>query len=234
VSNDDDERIAPETPAPEPGGPSEVVSTGRSPFRVGRRPAAGAARPAGASPRGRLVRIGCAVLGLIGLLALVLGAQTASDPAAAQCNQARFILEDEEVVDDGEADDIPCDDALDQAAELAAADGTAADEDEDEDVAEVQEEGTIRTIGFLFAGIGLVQVAGALMTARTGRKSARMVALVGAAIGIVFPVPVPLLGPLGSMLLLAFAVYAVLFSSDARAVFGDPGGPRFLRPRTAQ
>ena len=81
--------------------------------------------------------------------------------------------------------------------------------------------------GIVFLVIGLGQLGGAILTIRTMSKRARLVALVGAGFGIVLPV----LGLL-TIVILAFAVYAIFFSSDARAVFGDPGGPRFLRPRT--
>jgi hypothetical protein len=163
------------------------------------------------------VRIGCVVLGTLGLLNLFLGARTAADPDGAQCGQARATLEDEDEVEDGS--DVPCDDAVAQVNDLAAS---------NDDVDEVTTEGTIRTFGLVIAFIGLVQAGGALATARIRSKAARLVALVGAAAGILFST----LGILG-IPILGFVVYAIFFSADARAVFGDPGGPRMFRPRTA-
>ena len=194
---DDEPGIAPDEPAPEPASP---VTRSR--------------------PVGRLVRIGCIVLGTFGLLGLYLGVRTATDPEQAQCNQARTTLEEEDVVDDGA--DVACDDALSQAATLAAeSEGT------DDEVDEVSGESAIRTFGMIIAGIALVQIAGALLTARTRTKAARLVALAGTAAGIVFS-PLGFLG----IPILGFVVYAIFFSADARAVFGDPGGPRMFRPRT--
>jgi len=191
--NDD---IAPAEPAPEPDAPTS--------------------RPTG-RPLGRLVRIGCIILGVMGILGLYVGATTASDPEQTQCTQARTILEDEEEVDDG--DGVECDDALPRAADLAA---------ENDDVDEVAARSTIRTFGLILMGIGAVQAVGAMLTGRTHSKGARLVALVGAGLGIIFS-PLGLIG----VPILAFVVYAIFFSGDARAVFGDPGGPRMFRPRTS-
>lgn len=175
------------------------------------------APPAGRPP-GRTVRVGCMVLAVLGALGLFFGFSLVSDPDGARCTQARAILEDEEAVED--ADDLDCDDALAQAAELDAA-------DPDDDVAEVLSESAARTQGWLFGVIAAVQVVGAVLTMRTHAKRARLVALVGAGLGILFPA-VGLL----AILPLGFVVYAIFFSADARAVFGDPGGPRLFRPRT--
>ena len=188
----DDDAIAPDEPAPEPASP--VTRT---------------------RPAGRIVRIGCILLGTFGLLGVYLGARTATDPEEAQCTQARTILEDEDEVEDG--GDVDCDEALSRAATLAA---------EDDDVDEVSTESAIKTFGIVIAAIGLLQAGGALATARTQTKLARGFALVGAGLGIIFS-PLGLLG----IPILGFVVYAIFFSADARAVFGEPSRSRLFRPR---
>ena len=192
----DDDAIAPDEPAPEPASP--VART---------------------RPVGRLVRLGCIILGTLGLLSLYVGITTATDPDGAQCNQARALLEDEEEVEDG--GDVECDDALARADTLA-----AESEGSDDEIAEIPTESYFRTVGFIFAGIGALQLVGALLTARTRTKAARLVGLVGAGLGIV-------LSPLGflGIPVYGFVVYAIFFSADSRAVFGEPAGPRMFRPR---
>lgn len=168
-----------------------------------------------ARPVGRLVRIGCIVLIAVGALGLFVGFSLVSDPDGARCAQARAILEDEEEVED--AGDVPCDDALPRAADLGEA---------DDDVAEVLSESAVRTQGWILGGIAALQIVGAVFTLRTHSKAARLAALIGTGLGIVF-------SPLGllAILPLGFVVYAIFFSADARAVFGEPGGPRLFRPR---
>jgi hypothetical protein len=192
------------TDAPPPPGDDEPVPEPADPTP--------AARPAG-----RLVRIGCTVLIAIGALGLFVGFSLVSDPDGARCAQARAVLEDEEEVEDG--GEVECDDALPRAADLAEA---------DEDVAEVLSESAVRTQGWILGAIAALQIVGAVLTMRTHSKGARLAALVGAGLGIVF-------SPLGllAILPLGFAVYAIFFSADARAVFGEPGGPRMFRPRTS-
>lgn len=166
-------------------------------------------------PVGRLVRIGLTVLGVFGALSLALGLTTATNPDRGVCSQARSILEDE--IEDLDAGEIPCDEAIARAEALRA---------EDEDVAEVPSESTIRTFGMIVGASGVVQLFGAIMTLRYHTKRARFIALLGAAFGIVFS-PLGLLG----IPVLGFVVYAIFFSADARAIFGEPGGPRLFRPR---
>jgi hypothetical protein len=161
------------------------------------------------------------VLGVLGALGVALGASTASDPAQGRCAQARTVLEDESDDEDFDADDVECDQAIADAVALA-----AADTDGEDEVDEIASESTIRTFGLIIAGIGVVQLVGALLTIRTRSKGARLVALIGTGVGIVFS-PLGLIG----IPILGFVVYALLFSADARAVFGEPGGPRMFRPR---
>jgi hypothetical protein len=196
-----DDPIAPDEPAPEP-----------APTRPAR-------------PLGRTVRIGLFTLGLLGLLATILGVLTATNPDQGVCASARAELQDangedgedgEVELDDDAIDDLECEDAIAQAETL-------------EDVS-LPSEATYRTSGTLGVVVGLAQLVGALWTLRTMQKRARMVALVGTGLGII--ILGTLLFPIG-IVLFGFVVYAILFSADARAVFGDPGGPRLFRPRAA-
>ncbi len=187
-----DDDLAPDEPAPEP------PTRGRRPGQVG-----------------RLVRIGCIALGVLGALGIALGASTASNPEDARCTQARSILEDDGDVED--ADEIECDDAVAQALTLG---------EEDDEASSLSSESTIRTFGLVLAGIGVVQLLGAMLTMRTRAKGPRLLALIGTGIGIVFS-PLGLIG----VPLFGFVVYAIFFSADARAVFGEPGGPKLFRPR---
>jgi uncharacterized protein YqgC (DUF456 family) len=72
--------------------------------------------------------------------------------------------------------------------------------------------------------VGLAHAAGGFFTLRTRNKAVRTATLAGVAIGIFLPV----LG-IVSMLVLAFVVYALVFSNDAKSIFGQTGG--FFRPR---
>jgi hypothetical protein len=174
---------------------------------------------------GRTVRIGLFVLGLLGVLSTILGGLTAANPDEGVCASARAELEDANGddgqdgdidLDDDAIDDLSCEEAIAQAEQL-------------EDV-DLPSEGTYRTSGTLGLAVGLVQLVGAFWTLRTMQKRARMVALVGTGLGII--ILGTLLFPIG-IIAFGYVVYAILFSADARAVFGDPGGPRLFRPRTA-
>ena len=157
---------------------------------------------------GRLVRMGCAVLALNSLLLLYAGGSFLSDPAGVRCADARAAIEDDD--EDIDAGDISCEQAIPQALDI-----------EDSNI---RTESEARTQGIVFAVIALVQLGGAILTVRTLSKRARILALVGAGFGIVLPV----LGLL-TIGIMAFVVYAIFFSTDARGVFGDPSGPRFMR-----
>ena len=161
-------------------------------------------------PVGRLVRIGCTVLAFMSLFLLFAGGSFISDPAGVRCADARAAIEDED--EEVDADDIECDAAIARGVDI-------------ED-ANIRSESAARTQGYVFLAVGLLQLGGAIATLRTLSKRARVVALVGAGISIILPV----LGLL-TILVSAFVVYAIFFSADARAVFGEPGGPRLFRPR---
>lgn len=163
-------------------------------------------------PTGRTVRMGCILLIVIGALGLFIGGSLATDPDGSQCTQARRILEDEEEEED--AGEVECAEAVSRAEALDEA-------DEDDEVASVLSESGIRTQGLVLVGIAVLQIVGALLTMRTHARRLRVVALVGTALGIVFS-PLGILG----ILPLGFIVYAIYFSADARAVFGEPAGLR--------
>jgi hypothetical protein len=169
---------------------------------------------------GRTVRIGLIILGILGLFAVILGGVTAANPEDGVCASARAELEDandeegSELPSDDEVDDLDCDDAIALAGEL-------------EDV-DLPTESTYRTSGTLGVVVGTLQLVGAVWTLRTLAKRARLVALVGTGLGII--ILGTLLFPLG-IIMFGYVVYAILFSADARAIFGDPGGPRLFRPR---
>jgi len=199
---DHPEHHAEGAPPPEP---TEVVHPG------------GSGRPVRA---GRIVRIGLAVLALFGAVAVFFAGLTAANPAAGVCGAAVAELEDadEPPLD---PDSVDCDEEADRAAAIEAAEEVNGDDS-------LPSEATYRTSGIIGAAVGLVQLAGALLTLRTGARRWRTVALVGAGLGIV--VLAGLLFPIG-IIALAFSVWAIFFSRDARLVFGEPTGPRLFRPR---
>lgn len=201
-----------------------------------RRPAPGA--PGGDAPpvperpvrtaTGTLFRVGCLLLVVLGAFELFLASQLVLDPDDARCTAARFRIndandDDEDFNDvdlpegDDDADDLPCAEAI----ELA---GQVPDDEDTEPDGEFTEASTFRTQGIFVSALGLAHAAGGFFTLRTRRKAIRTATLVAVAVGIFLPV----LGII-SMLLLAFAVYALVFSNDAKSIFGQAGG--FLRPR---
>ena len=192
-------------PQPEHAGPSEVVSPGGPTGATGDAPSAPGRRPVARSTT--VVRVGLALLATLGAITVYFGISTTADPERAICAQARAILEDQD--EDLDADDVPCDDAIVRAQQV-----------EDETL---NSESAVRTTGVIATIIGAVQFGSALVVMRTRNRTARTVALVTCALGIVFPV----LGYV-SMAVLLFVVYAIYFSAASRAVFGEP---RFLRPR---
>lgn len=193
-----------DTDVPEPAEPVESVEP---------------VRPAGRG--GRTVRLGAMVLTLFGLLALVLAGYSALNPEQGVCSAAVNELED---ADDPpmDPDDVDCGDEDDRTAAIAAAEELNGDDD-------LPSESTYRTSGFIGAGVGIALAVGSVLTVVTRSKAWRLVALISAAVSVVFLFA--LLFPIGIALLL-YGVYAILFSADARSIFGEPGGPRLLRPRT--
>jgi hypothetical protein len=185
------------------------------------------AAPAGTGRPGTMVRIGCMVLVALGLMQVFLGGQWALDPDAARCTSARLAIDtandddedfnDVTVPDDvDEVEDLDCD----QAIELA---GAIPDEEDEEADGEFTGASTFLTQGIGIAVIGLAQAVSGLLVLRTRKRLFRNIALGAAAAGILLPV----LG-IVSLLALAFAVFGLAFSRDAKAIWG---GGSFLRPR---
>jgi hypothetical protein len=165
-------------------------------------------------PVGRIVRMGCILLAVIGGVGVIQGTMLALDPEDAVCTQARRVLDDDAADDDGknledealdereeEIDDLEC--------EAAVAEAEAVDD------GDVPSEGAARTTGLLFAGVGLAQLVIGLLLLRRHDNRLRIAALVVCALGIL----VPALG-IFSIPMLAFVVYALGFSADSKAIFG--------------
>ena len=183
--------------------------------------------PADGRRLGTWVRGGAMVLIALGLMQLFLGAQWALDPDAARCTSARLAIDtandDDEDFNDvtlpddvDEVEDLDCD----QAIELA---GAIPDDEDEEADGEFTGASTFRTQGIGITVIGLAQAVFGGLVLRTRKRIFRNIALGTAAAGILLPV----LGII-SLLALAFVVFALAFSRDAKALWG---GGSFLRPR---
>lgn len=178
---------------------------------------------------GRMFRIGCFLLVALGAFELFFAAPLAINPDNARCTAARFQIneanDDDETFNDIElpqdaddADDIPCDEAIDLA-------GTIPDNEDEPADGTFTEAATFRTQGVIFLLLGLGHGLSGFFTLRTRTRRNRTVALIFTALGLVFPT----LG-LFSMVAAVFVVYALLFSADARVIFGPASGGLF-RPR---
>jgi hypothetical protein len=174
-----------------------------------------------------MVRVGAMLLVALGLMQLFLAAQWAFDPDAARCTSARLAIDvandddedfnDVELPDDvDETGDLDCDQAI------ALAGAIPADEDDQPD-GEFTSASTFRTQGIGIGVLGIAQGASGILVLRTRKRLFRNIALGTAAVGIL----VPVLGII-SLLALAFVVFALAFSRDAKAIWG---GGSFLRPR---
>ena len=181
------------------------------------------------SPGGRpavapVIRGGCVVLAMIGVVSLFLTAPSIVNPGGIRCTIARALIErantDDEAfndVDTGgrEVDDVSCDEAV------ALAEGIRRSADSDE-TRVIPGAGVIRNRGLMSALIGIGQIVTGFMTLGTMRRRWRTAALVFAVLGVV----VPVLG-LVTVLALGFVVYALGFGTPAREVW--PPKPRGSR-----
>lgn len=174
------------------------------------------AEPRGGVPFRSLVGAGAAVLGVNGILLATLATGPLLDPAATRCALARDRIEvvnesddewDDVELGDVEVDDLDCDEAI------AAAEAIPAEEGSDDTVS-LPSDGGIRTEAVLAGLIGLAQVVGAGLVLRSGRRWHRNLAAGVAAAGILFPI----IG-LASLLIVGFAVFALVFSNQARALW---------------
>lgn len=177
---------------------------------------------------GRVFRMGCVLLIAVGGLELFVASTFGLDPDEARCKAARLAIDeandDDEEFNDvalpegaDDADDLNCSQAIDLAGQIPP------EEDEEAD-GTFTEASAFRTQGLIFGALGIAHGVTGFLTLRTRRKAIRTAALIFAAIGIL----VPVLG-IVSLLTLAFVVFALAFSTDAKAIFG--GGSGFLRPR---
>lgn len=184
-------------------------------------PGNGTRRP-GAPP---VIRAGCLTLALLGVFSLFLAVPAILNPAGVRCSLARTLIEDANNddkefnnVDTGgpNAQDLSCDEAV------ALAEQIRRDADSDKTVS-VPSEALIRNRGLMSAIAAAGQIVGGFMTMGTMQRRWRTVALVFTVVGVV----VPVLG-LISVAALGFVVYAIGFSSPAKALW--PPKPRGSAP----
>lgn len=177
------------------------------------------------SPRGRipllsLVGVACLLLALMGIVLFSLTVPAVLDPEGAQCTFAKRSIDDagaddedyNDVVVDGEALDDASDLSCDEAIPLAESIPTSSDGDE---TVTVPSAGTVRTSSAIAGLLGLLQTVtgvGTLMTAsRAFRTAAASAAIVGTIIAII---------PILPLVLGIFIVWALLFSGQAKAIWG--------------
>ena len=169
----------------------------------------------------RMVRIGITALMLIGALTTLLGVTTVLNPDSVVCAAARSNIDDaidagdaapESVagLDHDEVDDMSCDDAV------ALAQGL------DDDLIK---ESTARNLGIAASVVGALMVSGGVVALMTRTRRGRTIALVTAGIGLVASMAQLGLGFI-SLILLAFAIFGMVFSRDAKASYGDPRAGR--------
>jgi hypothetical protein len=204
---DNDERAA-----------SEAAEGGAAPDNGAAEPAGPAevVSPGGAAPArtrrpGSIVRIGLIALLLIGGYSIVIGALYLANPEDLACDNAISIIEDE--TDEDVDDDLPCDQAFERADEVS--DDAVPDADD------------VRVFAWRILGVGIILLlAGGYALARRTRV-ARNVAGVAIAVAVLLGTPLAFIG----VGLLLFSVYAIFFSADARAIYGQGGTPRLFRTR---
>lgn len=187
---------------------------------------AGAGAAEGGRP-GTMVRLGAMILVALGLMQLFLGGQWALDPDAARCTSARLAI-DAAADDDEEFNDVELPDGVDDVEDLECDQAIALasaipDEEGEEPDGDFPGASQFRTQGIGIAVLGVAQGITGLLVLRTRKRLFRNIALGTAAAGIMLPV----LG-IVSLLALAFVVFALAFSRDAKAIWGGGG---FLRPR---
>ncbi len=178
----------------------------------------------------RMVRIGITVLMLVGALTILLGVTTVVNPDAVVCATARNNISDEleedepaesvSGIDPDDVDDIPCDEAVPLAEGLEAS---------------LIEESTARNLGIGAVVLGAIMVAGGAAALMLRTRRGRMYALVAAGLGLLASTAQLGLGFI-SLLLLGFVFFALLYSRDSKATYGDPRAGRapaggLFRPR---
>jgi hypothetical protein len=235
----DAERGVPDDAVPADAEPAETEPEPDEPERVTPEVVSGVP-PADAPPRipgptekvvlYRMVRIGITVLMLVGALTILLGVTTAVNPDSVVCATARSNISDELDADDpnpavsgltdDEVDDMSCNDAVALAQQL-----------DDELI----EESTARGLGIGAAVVGAIMVGGGIAALLMRNRRGRMIALVAAGIGLLASTAQLGLGFI-SLLMLGFVFFALMYSRDAKASYGDPRAGRpaaggLFRPR---
>jgi hypothetical protein len=203
----DEEAIRPEVGRPRSGGGGFFARMAAAQASANAtRQAADLATPptdGGGRRSGRIVRIGCTVLALIGALGAFSGIRLLTDVDGAICNNARaIILDEDDDAEEDEVDDLDCPAAIERAGAF-------------EDGPDVPTEGQAQFQGGLLLAVGVFQVAAGLLLQRRLVRRNRAIALGATA----FAVLIPVLGTI-SLVLALFVAYAIGFSADSRAVFG--------------
>ncbi len=226
-------RVSPTDPAPTDEGVDELddtVDDDIDDIDEGAENADGEEVPSPGRPgrrsTGGMFRAGCLVLTAFGVLLLIQVGPAVLDPEAAQCEGARAAIDtandDDEDFNDVELDDRDVDD-LECAEAVTLAGGIPADEDDEPD-GEFVKASTIRTQSLILSALSIGLGVSGFLTLRTKARRARTFALVSCVVLL-------LLGPIG-LIAGMFAVYALVFSADARAIFGEPRGlGGMMRPR---
>lgn len=187
--------------------------------------ATGAPAPGGRP--GTMVRFAAMALVAMGLMQLFIGAQWALSPDSIRCSFARLAIDDAND-DDEDFNDVPLPDDAEDAGDVACdeaitlAGAIPADEDDEPD-GEFDAESVFRTQGIGMIVVGLAQVPAGFLVLRTLKRVVRNIALGTAAAGMLLPA----LGIL-TLAAMAFVVFGLAFSRDAKAIWG---GGTFLRPR---
>jgi hypothetical protein len=213
--------------APERVTPEVVSATDTDP--------AAAPSPNDRVPLYRMVRIGFTLLMTIGALTAVFGISTLANPDSVVCASARSNISDELDEDEPSAavtgidpdvvDDMDCDEAVPLAEQL-----------DEAGEGELISEGFARNLGLGVSALGLAMIAGGVYALVVRTRRSRTVALTIAGLGLLAS-----FAGLGlafvSLLMLAFVVYAIGFSRDAKAAYGavqmgrTGGGGSLFRPR---
>jgi hypothetical protein len=178
----------------------------------------------------RMVRIGITVLMLVGALTILLGVTTAVNPDSVVCATARSNIEDELDADepDPSVSDLTGDDVDDLSCDEAIALAQGLDD-------ELIEESTARNLGYGAAVVGAIMVGGGIAALLMRNRRGRTIALVAAGIGLLASTAQLGLGFI-SLLMLGFVFFALMYSRDAKASYGDPRARRpaaggLFRPR---
>ena len=164
-----------------------------------------------------VIRVACILLMVLGFGSVAISLTPAADPAGARCNLSRDRIDrvntDKKTwnnVDTGgkKAKDVPCADAVRLVHEIKLSEkGTGRDK--------APSETSVRVQGFLGIILGLGQGISASLVLRQLTRPVRNAAVAFAAFGLVFPV----LGPF-SFAIAFFAIYALMFSTPAKALWG--------------